>query len=127
MEPLRQDIARKTSETARLGERLDGAYQRFLQLGEKHVIQLGDRLEGNSYESVLKRGYAVVWDDAGRLVTSAQAAPGSAWTVEMADGKTPVTVGATSSVSAKPKAKATQNKVCIRAALGEILCAWRLR
>ncbi len=50
-------------------------------------------LESCSYERVLERGFALVWDDAGRAVRSVQRlAPRMALTVRFHDGAAGVTV-----------------------------------
>jgi exodeoxyribonuclease VII large subunit len=97
------DKARQ-AETARLAQgrlKLDQAGERLAAVMPRLLAERGRRLEATaklleslSYKGVLERGYAVVRDDAGHPVTSAEAAKaGAAWTVEFKDGSVGVTVG----------------------------------
>ena len=67
---------------------------------------LGQRLENLSYEDVLKRGFAVVYDDRRRVVASvAQATPGRSVTLQFADGETGAVVDGAGSGRPKPARK----------------------
>gem|GEM_PF-4542898 len=59
-------------------------------------------LESYSYKNVLDRGFAVIRDGDGKLVSAADAQTGATWSVEFKDGKTDVVVG---HGTAKPKTK----------------------
>ena len=60
---------------------------RLTRLGDR-LAALGQLLESYSYHGVLQRGFALVRDDAGKPVRSAQAlAKGARMTIELADGQ----------------------------------------
>ncbi|MBI2236270.1 MAG: exodeoxyribonuclease VII large subunit, partial [Magnetospirillum sp.] len=93
----------KHTETARLaqgrlrldqaGERLTAVMPRLLAERRRRLEATAKLLESLSYKGVLERGYAVVRDDGGHPVTSAEAAhSGAAWTVEFKDGTIGVAV-----------------------------------
>lgn len=105
---LRTDLDRQDSDLARLGSQLDRAFARVQADLAQRLDTFGARLEAASYESALRRGYAVVWGADGSLVDSAAAAEaGAAWAVEFADGKVGVQVtgGAPAGSGPAPKAK----------------------
>ncbi|SOD95995.1 exodeoxyribonuclease VII large subunit [Caenispirillum bisanense] len=94
-EPLRTDMDRAGKDVARLGKLLRDDMDRLL-------AQVGDRLgredrmlESCSHKSVLNRGFALVRDAAGKVVSDpAGTAAGTAWTVEFRDEqRVAVTVG----------------------------------
>ena len=75
-------------------ERLAAAPPRLLAERQRRLEATAKLLESLSYKGVLERGYAVVRDDAGHPVTSAEAArAGAAWSVEFKDGTVGVAVG----------------------------------
>ncbi len=76
-----------------IGARLQPAMARALADQERRLEGLGKLLESYSYRSVLERGYAVVRDDAGGLVSAADAKAGAGWSIEFKDGRTDVVVG----------------------------------
>jgi exodeoxyribonuclease VII large subunit len=105
----RQRIASDRERTHRLAERARRALQTSLQ-------RLSARIEGDtkllmalSYRSVLARGYALVRDDAGHpLHNAASVVPGTALSIEFADGRVAATATdaeqpATTAASAQPK------------------------
>jgi exodeoxyribonuclease VII large subunit len=69
-------------------------------------------LESLSFRRVLKRGYSIVWDDAGKPISSVQGAtPGRAVEVEFSDGKAAATIsGETGSTSSGRTPKKAQRK-----------------
>ena len=81
-------------------ERLAAQMQRLQQVGgqltlapRRHWEQLGKLLETLSYRNVLARGYALVQDEAGQVVSSrAAAGPGDGLRLTFADGELGVTV-----------------------------------
>lgn len=76
-----------------MAERLPPAMGRVLDDRAARVQSLAALLESYSYKGVLTRGYAVVRDAAGAVVSAADAQAGAGWTVEFSDGKTEVVVG----------------------------------
>jgi exodeoxyribonuclease VII large subunit len=99
------------------GRSLESGYRRTVDSAEARLKRLSDLLESYSYHGVLRRGFAVVTDAAGRWVgSSAEAEPGKALSVEFHDGKVAVTVdgaGAARSrpIKAEPSKPATQGKL----------------
>ncbi|NFV82218.1 exodeoxyribonuclease VII large subunit [Magnetospirillum aberrantis] len=76
-----------------MAERLPPAMGRVLDDRAARVQSLAALLESYSYKGVLTRGYAVVRDAAGAVMSAADAQAGAGWSVEFADGKTEVVVG----------------------------------
>jgi len=75
----------KTSQAARLRR---SRYERILTVADDRLTNLEERLDALKPERVLRRGYAMLRDDAGRLVTSVAAAtPGRRLTTTLADGQ----------------------------------------
>lgn len=89
--------------------RLTPALDRGLSDRQRQLESLGALLESFSYKKVLERGYAVVRDPSGVLVSAADAKAGSAWIVEFKDGKTEVTVGPGSAAPPAKKAKGRED------------------
>jgi exodeoxyribonuclease VII large subunit len=89
--------------------RLKPGMQRVLDDRQRQVQSLGALLESFSYKKVLERGYAVVRDPSGTLVSTANATAGAAWTVEFKDGKTDVVVGHGTPAPAPKKPKTTKD------------------
>ncbi len=86
-----------------VGGRLQPAMQRLLADQTRAVAQTGKLLDSYSYRSVLARGFAVLRDETGQPVQSAQAVePGAALAVELKDGT--VAVKAEGTPPAKPAA-----------------------
>jgi exodeoxyribonuclease VII large subunit len=81
-------------------DRLAAQIQRLQQVGgqltlspRRHWEQLGKLLETLSYRNVLARGYALVQDEAGQVVSSrAAAGPGDGLRLTFVDGELGVTV-----------------------------------
>ena len=86
--------------------RLAAAAGRAVEATRVRLDNLGQRLENLSYEDVLKRGFAVVYDDRRRVVASvAQATPGRSVTLQFADGETGAVVDGAGSGRPKPARK----------------------
>lgn len=102
LDDLRNRLAAALRTSVQLGrEKLGGARARLVaaspekrvQLESHRLLALWKRLESASPQSVLKRGYAIVRDEAGRPLPGAKAAqPGQALVNEFHDGKLRVRV-----------------------------------
>nr|CAM74416.1 hypothetical protein MGR_0986 [Magnetospirillum gryphiswaldense MSR-1] len=57
-------------------------------------MHLAAAVDSRDPQDVLDRGFAVIRDDAGKLVSAADAQAGAAWSIEFKDGTTDVVVGA---------------------------------
>ncbi|KAF0112855.1 MAG: exodeoxyribonuclease VII large subunit [Rhodospirillaceae bacterium] len=91
--PLLRTLAREQRDVGLLAERLQGAVHRLGAARADALDRLGRLLENYSYASVLRRGFALVRDEAGHVVESATAAvPATVWTVTFHDGRVPVRV-----------------------------------
>jgi exodeoxyribonuclease VII large subunit len=87
LDELAARLPRQRSALAGLGTRQDHAIGRALASRRERLDSLGGLLASLSYQGVLARGFALVRDDAGRLVTSARsAAAATALELEFADG-----------------------------------------
>lgn len=103
-----RDVTRNGETVARLGARLQGAFMRHIAQVESNFMARSRLLDSFSYRKTLERGYAVVRDAAGGLVTGTSgAAPGVALDIEFHDGHVNVVAGSKTpgakSSSAKPK------------------------
>jgi len=84
-------------------QRCGEAYLQRLEVRFDGVVRLFDSL---NYQSVLKRGYAVIRGADGRAVVSSHAAkPGDALEIEFQDGLTDVTVNGAAPSGQKPERK----------------------
>lgn len=99
-EKARQD--RLGLKLEQVGQRLAPAMTRLLAEQSRRLEASAKLLESYSYKNVLERGFAVVRDGDGKLVSAADAQTGAGWSIEFKDGKTDVVVGHS---AAKPKAK----------------------
>lgn len=98
-------------EHSRLGERLEAAGTRLLQDRTDRLEQMGFRLENLSYRSVLSRGYAVVQDDEGKLVSKAESLEyGDSISIKFQDGDVDAMVGVESFASAVTAKRQPQPK-----------------
>ena len=96
-----QDLTRRTAE--RLVPGLAGVLDRK----RARLTALTQLFDSLNYKSVLARGYALVWDQDGRAVTSAAAViDGQPLALEFADGKADATAGRPLRVRPAPKPKA---------------------
>ena len=110
--------AERRYEDRRLGDRLDQAFGRIASDADRQVKQLEAQLEALSYQNVLKRGYAVVKDAHGQVISHVNEAheAGTA-VISFQDGEVDAALGAGSFAEAitrrtqpKPKAKAKKTK-----------------
>ncbi|MGE4278995.1 MAG: exodeoxyribonuclease VII large subunit [Magnetospirillum sp.] len=99
-EKSRQD--RLALKLEQVGQRLAPAITRLLTEQARRLESSAKLLESYSYKNVLDRGFAVIRDGDGKLVSAADAQTGATWSVEFKDGKTDVVVG---HGTAKPKTK----------------------
>ncbi|MEW5728242.1 MAG: exodeoxyribonuclease VII large subunit [Pseudomonadota bacterium] len=103
---LAAERARLERDGLRLGQlsgRLRPALDRALADHGRQIRSLGQLLDSYSYKKVLERGYAVVRDEAGAVVSAATAAPGAHLAVEFKDGTVAVTVGSGGAPPASPR------------------------
>jgi exodeoxyribonuclease VII large subunit len=75
------------------GRRLEAAWRRLWEIWQRELQALGRVLEGTSYRTVLKRGFAVVHGTEGPVTRAAGVLPGLALELEFADGRAPATGG----------------------------------
>ena len=102
-QPLRAELRHAQARLAPLGPRLDSAVVKSNQARYVQLGQLQKLLETLSYRSVLARGYALVQDEAGEVVSSqANARPGDALRLTFADGEVGVTVAGSPPARRKP-------------------------
>jgi exodeoxyribonuclease VII large subunit len=101
--PLRAELRHAESRLAPFGQRLGQAGRVLTTDRRQQLEQLGKLLETLSYRNVLARGYALVQDEAGEVVSSqAGARPGDALRLTFADGEVGVTVAGAPPVRRKP-------------------------
>lgn len=86
--------------------RLEPAARRSFDDRARQVNSLGKLLESFSYRSVLDRGYAVVRDQSGALVSAVDIKPGTALDVEFKDGKIAAIAAGTPPPAKRPRVKA---------------------
>lgn len=99
-EKARQD--RLGLKLEQVGQRLSPSMTRVLAEQARKLEASAKLLESYSYKNVLERGFAVLRDGDGKVVSAADAQTGAAWSVEFKDGKTDVVVG---HGTAKPKTR----------------------
>jgi len=88
----RDRVARERERIVRLTERARRALVTTMQRLDARVAHSGKLLSALSYRSVLARGFALVRDDTGHPLHSAEAvAPGTALSIEFADGRVSAT------------------------------------
>src|SRR5579884_4052095 len=93
---LSADVARGRDRLAEAQRRLAAAAARFLEGKRGGVDNFAGRLATHSerHESLLERGYAVVWDNAGAVVSDARTVrPGAPLELEFYNGKVGVVAG----------------------------------
>jgi exodeoxyribonuclease VII large subunit len=84
----RQKIERTQDRLHQYADRLSRCAADLLEHGRRQVDQLGKLLESYSYNSVLKRGFALVRDQDGHTVVAAAAThAGDAISIQFADGR----------------------------------------
>lgn len=67
-----QQVELKNTQLWQLKHRMDIAFQGILKLHQQHVLQLKNSLEQLNPHAVLARGYAMVHDEAGKMINSAE-------------------------------------------------------
>ena len=67
-----QQIENKKTQMNGLGRRMDIALQSLLKTHQQHVLQLKNSLQQLNPHNVLARGFSLVYDEKGELVTSSQ-------------------------------------------------------
>ncbi|MGE5475460.1 MAG: exodeoxyribonuclease VII large subunit [Bacteroidales bacterium] len=88
-----------------VGERLRPALERTLSDRDRQLAAVGALLESYSYKGVLARGYAVVRDAGGKVMSAADTKPGAEWNVEFKDGHAGVVVSGAAAPSSPPPAR----------------------
>jgi exodeoxyribonuclease VII large subunit len=110
----RNAIVRQRERTHRLAERAERALATMLQRLDARVANSGKLLSALSYRSVLARGFALVRDEAGHPLHSADAiGPGALLEIEFADGRVTATADADrpeAAPHAEPKSAAREAK-----------------
>ena len=86
-----------------IGRRLAPAMARLLAEQGRRLDGGGKLLESYSYRNVLERGFALVRDEAGKVVKAADAQPGAVWSIDFSDGRTDVTVLGHAAPPVRPK------------------------
>lgn len=71
---LLQDVLREEERTHQLDERMRRAAQRILEIREQRLASMGALLAQLDWRQVLKRGFALVRDEKGRVISTAEAA-----------------------------------------------------
>ena len=80
-------VARAVGDLAARGLQLDAAMRRLVERRRAVLHRIEASLDGNNPEAILQRGYAIVTDEAGRLLRdAADALPGSRITAQLARG-----------------------------------------
>ena len=96
--PLQQ-IAIKSNQIKLLQNRLDMSMQRYMQMQQQRLLSLHNSLAQLNPHSVLARGYAMVQDSAGKLVSDAnQLSPTQKVHITFAQGNADAVISTT-----KPK------------------------
>lgn len=87
VEPLRQELGRQAQGLRQLADRLPVAYVQLRRLREDRLGGLGRLLESYSYKGTLARGFVVLRDEAGALLSGLSALPaGQRVVLEAQDG-----------------------------------------
>ncbi|MEE2565965.1 exodeoxyribonuclease VII large subunit [Hyphobacterium marinum] len=108
---LKRDLAEKQRRVALAGERFGQAGRRAIDRQGRDLAALGARLSALSHASVLKRGFALVRDDAGTLVrTSGSLQSGQAVEIEFADGRKSARIDGAAGSAPAPKRKPKPRK-----------------
>ncbi len=101
--PLRAELRHSQGQLSPIGARLNAAVTQTTQARRSQWEQLGKLLETLSYRNVLARGYALVQDEVGQIVTShAATRPGDALKLSFADGEVGVVVAGAPAAKRKP-------------------------
>jgi exodeoxyribonuclease VII large subunit len=99
-------IGERRERILRTGDRLASAIERSITLSKAKLESKAQLFDSLNYKSVLKRGYALVWDAAGHPVRSPEeVADGQALTLEFAGGRAEATGGRGAARAKSTKAK----------------------
>ena len=91
-----QQIENKTTQITQLKHRMDIALQGILKSQQQYVLQLKNSLEQLNPHNVLARGYAMVQDEAGKMINSSlQVKLGKPITIIFQDGSADAIVNRT--------------------------------
>lgn len=87
LQPLKQQMRHQNERMVELDQRLQNAFMRLLEKRGEKLASTTAILESLSYQRVLARGFAMVQDDAGKVVTAGKALKtGAEVTLTFADG-----------------------------------------
>ena len=101
-----RDIGRQSNEMTALATRLMQASRRAITDSRSRFEATAARLESVSPDRVLERGYTMVKDTDGHVVSKAAgASPGAAWNVTFSDGKVGVHVTGAAPKRVRPSSK----------------------
>ncbi len=104
LDELATRLPRHRESLADLSERHDHAFSSRVKTAAERLSNAASLLTSYSYQSVLARGFALVRDDAGKLVTSVkEAAKRQSLDLEFADGRMTTTAAGKGSVRTKRK------------------------
>ncbi|WIY53472.1 exodeoxyribonuclease VII large subunit [Devosia sp. YIM 151766] len=93
-QPLHAELRHARNQLAPIASRLAGAGVQMTTSRRQQLEQLGKLLDTLSYRNVLARGYAIVQDNQGQVVTrAASLAPGDALHIVLAEGEVDAAVG----------------------------------
>lgn len=102
-QPLQADLRQANSHLKQFEQRLTLAGGQLTQGRRQQVEQLTKLMETLSYRNVLARGYALVQDEAGQIVTSKDGAkPGDSLKLTFVDGDLAATVSGSPPIKRKP-------------------------
>jgi exodeoxyribonuclease VII large subunit len=102
-QPLRAELRQSASALAQAVRAFDATGTRQIEPRRQRLDQLEKLLETLSYRNVLARGYALVQDEAGAIVTSAAAVgPGDGLRLTFADGDVGAVVAGSPPAKRKP-------------------------
>ena len=104
---IKRENMRRSERLIQFGNRIENGANRKIETQTKRLDKAAQLLEAFSYQGVLKRGFAVVSDDRGKLVRSKDGvSSGEGVTLTFADGaREAVIAGGTVKMKPKPKPK----------------------
>lgn len=86
--PIERELTRHAEKLHDLSARKNAAFTQLLEKRTQQIGSLGQLLESYHYGKVLKRGFAIVRDETGKLVTSAkQLTPAQRIAIELTDSQ----------------------------------------
>jgi exodeoxyribonuclease VII large subunit len=112
--PLQKELTLASTRIEELTPRLKISFQNLIGVHQQQLANLAALLESYHYTKVLERGFAIVRDEAGSVVTSAKAMEsGKGYIVELKDGKRDVVVEGKKGkpAAAKPKGRPEQESL----------------